>query len=162
MRAIISACGKYRYSLSREVKTAGIGESRRLLFVMLNPSTADSTKDDPTIRKCMGFSSRLYHGGLDVVNLFAYRATNPKELKKVNDPVGPENKGRILKAASESDMIVCAWGTNGTFNRQNEKVMEWLSGYDLYALEITKDGHPKHPLYVSYEKQPIIFRKAQP
>lgn len=112
MGAIISECGKYRYRLSRLVNTAGIGENRRILFVMLNPSTADASLDDPTIRKCMGFAQRQFHGILEVVNLFAFRSTDPKELKKAHDPVGAQNKSHILRAAADSDMIICAWGTN--------------------------------------------------
>ncbi len=157
MSAVISDCGKYRYRLDRRTPVP-IGDERQMLFIMLNPSTADAELDDPTIRKCRGFCERAYHGGFTVVNLFAYRATDPAELKKASDPIGPENMRHIMKAASEADTIICAWGTKGSFGRQNEKVINALKENDLFALELTKDGHPKHPLYISYDKQPIRMK----
>lgn len=159
MSAIISDCGKYRYFLQRET---GMPDERTLLFIMLNPSTADASLDDPTIRKCKGFGGFFGYGKIAVVNLFAFRATNPAELSKTNFPEGPENLAHIAKAINSADKIICAWGTKGVLFGQDRRVLKYLSEIkkELYALEITKDGHPKHPLYISYDKQPILFREA--
>lgn len=158
MSAVISPCGKYRYHLSRPLDGYG---SKIVTFIMLNPSTADAETDDATIRKLKGFCQRLGYGYLNVVNLFAFRATDPKDLKKASDPMGPENMAYISMVTQQSDDVICAWGTHGIYGRQNEKVLEIMKDIDLHALEITKDGHPKHPLYISYDKQPILFRSAQ-
>src|SRR4051812_26865304 len=106
--AVISACGRYRYLLTRQV---GPGP-RAATFIMLNPSTADATKDDPTIRRCIGFARQWGCGRLSVLNLFAFRATDPAAMKRADDPVGPENKDwfeRILTDAGEG-RVVCGWG----------------------------------------------------
>src|SRR5689334_19453129 len=111
--AVISACGRYRYVLTRQV---GPG-SRRATFVMLNPSTADATNDDPTIRRCIGFAREWGCGRLVVLNLFAFRATDPADLKRAIDPVGPENRDwfeRTLRPPHDGP-LVCAWGVHGTF-----------------------------------------------
>lgn len=160
MGATLSSCGKYRFHLNRDLGASGEGD-KTILFVMLNPSTADASIDDPTIRKLRGFAQRLGYRKISVVNLFAYRATDPKQLKKVADPVGEGNLGYVEMHAELANLIVCAWGTGGTFNQQNEKTLKRLCKFDLYALEITKGGHPKHPLYVSYEKEPILWKPAQ-
>lgn len=154
--ALISDCGLYRYTLFRRIDDKN---DKCLAFIMLNPSTADATIDDPTIRKCKGFAERMGYSWIHVVNLFAYRATSPKEIKKASNPIGDDNILHIRAAAAMADKIICAWGCSGTYGRQNEKVMELLSGYDLHALEITKHGHPKHPLYISYDKEPVLFKE---
>ena len=104
--AELSECGKYRYSLTRiwdETKP-------KVMFIMLNPSTADANNDDPTIRRCIGFAKSWGFGGLYVCNLFGFRATNPKELLKVNNPFGDQNIWHTRKLSDEVDTIVCAWG----------------------------------------------------
>lgn len=117
MSAVISPCGNYRYLLTREYDPEG----PLMTFIMLNPSTADAENDDSTIRKCRKFSDKQGCGRLAVVNLFAYRATKPEVLKKVSAPIGPDNMAHIIYAASQSDFIVCAWGTLGTFGRQKRE-----------------------------------------
>lgn len=156
MGAVISDCGLYRYQLLRDV-----GEDKRCLtFIMLNPSTADAETDDATIRKCIKFCKRMGYGKLQVLNLFALRATDPAALKKARDPVGDKNWEIVRTLVRLSDYVICAWGTHGTFGRQNEKMIEALKHHDLYCLALTKDGHPKHPLYIRDDAEPIIFKKG--
>lgn len=144
--AILSNDGVYRYNLIREWDSM----DPVMLFVMLNPSTADAVDDDPTIRRCIGFAQRENCGMIEVVNLFAFRATDPKELKTADEPVGVDNDEIITMAAEEADVIVCAWGTNGVLNKRNEAVISLLQsvGKPVMCLGKTKDGHPKHPLYL--------------
>jgi hypothetical protein len=167
--AIISDCGKYRYELRRKLKDYG----RQCLFIMLNPSTADASLDDPTIRRCKGFAQTWECGELIVCNLFAYRATNPKELYDVPDPVGTDNKGYLQEAAEEVQhahegpgIIVCAWGAHGEFMDQGEAVMGWLDNVVAQpkCLGVTKDGHPKHPLYLPSNSELVLYSgiKEQP
>lgn len=157
MTAIISDCGKYRYLLEREVSMFGKGT---LLFIMLNPSTADASKDDPTIRKCMGFAERLGFARFQVVNLFAYRATDPDELRGMVDAFGPQNDLYVRNAINSADKVICAWGTKGVLHGADQKMKKWLEFWErnkVFALELTKDGHPKHPLYVPYSAQIVEF-----
>lgn len=153
--AIISSCGKYRYFLSRVV-----GNSEKILtFIMLNPSTANAIDDDPTIRRCLSFCTSLGYGILHVVNLFAYRSTNPSELLIVENPVGKENLDFIKNVVQNSDMTICAWGTKGSIKNQDKFIINFLKNFDLYALKITKNGHPSHPLYLKSDLKPILFNK---
>lgn len=163
--AIISDCGKYRYTLSRIWDEAGT----RCLFVMLNPSTADASVDDPTIRKCIKFAKAWGHGSLSVVNLFAWRATDPKEIRKVNSPVGPENDATIATIAALSNFIVCAWGNDGIYGNRDSAVIEILKriGKPLHCLKINTApsksfGSPGHPLYIKDSTEPFVFRKGEP
>ena len=148
-RASMDPIGIYRYSLLREW-----GEGGRVLFVMLNPSTADGELDDPTIRRCMSFAVTAGFGGMSVVNLFAFRATDPKELRgKAMTAVGPENDRHILEQAAVADMVVAAWGEFGHFTGRREQVVKLLSPRTIRCLGTTKDGAPRHPLYVPAVRQ---------
>lgn len=145
MSAVISDCGRYRYSLSRVWD-----ESKYCLpFCMLNPSTADAEQNDPTIRRCIGFAKREGYGAIHVVNCFAFRATDPKALKLSGYPYGPENYmhiDNVLAAACLYGVpIVCAWG-NHYSGKTGKRLRE--SGVDLVCLGKTKSGYPKHPLYL--------------
>ena len=147
--AVLSECGKYRYKLSRT------WEPHRpvLVWIMLNPSTADHTKDDPTIRKVTGFSKRNGFGSIEVYNLFAYRATNPAELRRVPDPVGPENMKHLSALSNSSKSVVFAWGTHGRLKFQGHEVAcRFMSNPNVFYLGATKNQQPKHPLYVSYSQ----------
>jgi hypothetical protein len=155
MSAVISPCGKYRYLLER---TWGIGLPR-VTWIMLNPSTADAEKDDPTIRRCIGFSKEWGYGGLYVVNLFAWRATDPGELKRVLRPVGPENDHYIGHAAANCKEIVAAWGAHGSFQDRDKVVRKLLKGFGITALSLTTKGSPGHPLYLSANAQRIPWVK---
>jgi hypothetical protein len=155
--AVISTCGKYRYLLQREVSQ----RPGAALFILLNPSTADAEKDDPTIRKCMGFARKWGYGRLRVVNLFAYRATSPLAMKVADDPVGEENQYWIDKALRHTHgVVVCAWGNHGGYRGQDVVVMGWLDdhGIEPMALRVSRQGEPYHPLYVPYGTR--LFRYA--
>lgn len=143
--AVFSPDQKYRYTLERNF----YGTEQRAIFVMLNPSTATAEEDDPTIRRCIGFAKSWGCAGLTVLNLFAYRATDPRELKKVINPFGPENE-RHIKERCAGRIVVCAWGTNGVYMGQDRRVLTWLHnvGATVSALKITANGHPSHPLYL--------------
>jgi hypothetical protein len=148
--ATFSDCKRYRYTLSR---TWDAG-AHPLPIVMLNPSTADADLDDPTIKRCMEFARRDGFGGIRVTNLFAYRATSPKDMKAVADPVGEMNDAALEvlfeKAEEAGIAVLAAWGTHGTHRDRAATVMAIAraKGARLACLGVTKDGHPKHPLYV--------------
>lgn len=146
--AWISGCRRYRYRLGRNWSE---GWGRPAVFVMLNPSTADAFVDDPTIRRCIGFAKAWGCERLIVVNLYAFRATKPRDLWEAEDPVGAENDAHIRDAActaAEHDgPLVAAWGANARPDRVAQ-VLE-LPGMDrLQALGVTKNGAPRHPLYL--------------
>ena len=147
-RAKISPCGRYRYWLSRTWDAA----AAPMVFVMLNPNLADATRDDPTIRRCIGFAQREGYGGIFVVNLFALRSPKPKELRRAGDPVGPQNerwRRRAIKMAKERrTMIVGAWGAGGGRPAKDFCEFAASSGLELMCLGRTKDGGPRHPLYL--------------
>ncbi len=146
--AVISACGKFRYILRRSWDVG----LPALCFVMLNPSTADATADDPTIRKCIGFAERHGFGGIIVANLFAYRATDPADLKRAGYPVGDENDFWINLAAREAEAVVCAWGVNARKLARPAAVRAVLRAAKrpIHALRLTDDGIPWHPLMLPY------------
>lgn len=154
--ASISQCGRYRYTLTRRWADKAINPVH---FVMLNPSTASATVDDPTILKCIRFARTWGYDALTVVNLFAYRATKPRELLVAEDPVGPENDTILRKLKTSEDRIVVAWGAKVPFNRDLD-VSHLLLGRHLYCLGFTKHGYPRHPLYVPGNTMPILFRDA--
>lgn len=146
--AEISQCGKYRYTLGRRW-----GERPgSVTWIMLNPSTADAEKDDPTIRRCISFTKRFGYDELVVVNLFAFRATHPLDLELAQNPVGPENPTWVKMACDASRLIVTAWGVlhHLRMPMYMEMLQEVLKKDDrvFNCLGVTKDGHPRHPLYV--------------
>jgi hypothetical protein len=149
-QAIISKDQKYRYWLHRSW-LSGSGAS---VFIMLNPSTADATNNDPTIRRCMAFAQRLGSNALIVVNLYAGRATDPRELLEMDDPVGPENDLYLMKAARMAEYVICAWGTHYLARAKAPRVVEALRIADikLKCLGHTKAGCPQHPLYIPSDK----------
>lgn len=161
MTAIISPCGNFRYLLTRP-STLEHPEAGTALFVMLNPSTADAILDDPTIRKCRGFAQRWGCAGITVANLYAYRATDPRDLKRAGYPVGPENDSLLRRLASEYSDIVCAWGNHANPERALS-VCDTLSvkGARLWCLGTNRNGTPRHPLMVSYSQPLIRFREIQ-
>lgn len=166
--AIISDCGRYRYRLTRVV-----GDSDKwCLFIMLNPSTATAMQDDPTIRRCMAYARRWGCGKLIVVNLFAIRATNPKEMKAANDPVGPDNIYHVKQAASEvaapigrfwhePGPVVCAWGNHGVYMDQGAVALGWINARKSVVpmcLKVNaRSGQPAHPLYLRADLKPRRF-----
>lgn len=153
--AYLSQNGLHRYTLNRIW-----GDPNRLLtFVMLNPSTADATKDDNTIRKCMGFARREGFDGIKVVNLYSWRATDPKDLWRARESDVIDITGGLINARTLRDTIdaayrsglpvVCAWGANAEDARVSWLVEEIQEANGaLFALHVTKSGHPGHPLYL--------------
>ena len=149
--AVLSDCGLYRYRLDRRW-----GDGPTCGFIMLNPSTADADMDDPTIRRCIGFAKREGYGGIIVVNLYAFRATSPKDMQAAPFPFGPDNHSHltdIARAAYYADVpIICAWGAND--QGDTVKAIFREAGVRMVCLGRTKDGSPRHPLYVRAD-QPL-------
>jgi hypothetical protein len=154
MSAIISACGQYRYTLSRP----GDMTSTRgpALFIMLNPSTADGEVDDATIIRCRGFARTWGCDGIQVLNLYALRSVEPEVLWAHPNPVGPENDAWLTRLALSATEVVCAWGVNGQPSRVREvTAMLTNAGVKLKCLGTTQLGAPRHPLYVRKD-QPLV------
>lgn len=148
----------YRLSLTRNWHVGGVG---KLVFLLLNGSTADALKNDPTVRRCMIWTRKWGYKVLEVVNLFAFRSVDPKKMKAAKDPIGPLNDEYILAACRDAALIVCGWGTHGGFQGRGNYVREkLLAGLDLTCLQLTKDGHPGHPLYLKGDLTPTPWRKA--
>lgn len=144
--ASFSACRRWRYLLWRRWN-----ESRPAAnFLMLNPSTADETVLDPTCARARDYAERWGYGALIVTNVFAWRATDPREMKASRDPVGPDNDRAILAAAREAALVVCAWGNHGAHLERAARVRALLSaaGVALHALRVNGSGEPAHPLYL--------------
>ena len=154
--AVYSDCEAYRYLLTRVWDDA----LPRALFVMLNPSTATEVQNDPTVERCERRARALGFGAFRVTNIFAYRATDPRAMRAMADPVGPENdaaiRGSLDWAGGAADRIVCAWGTHGAHLGRGAAVERLLreSGRELHHLGLTAAGAPKHPLYIGYA-QPL-------
>lgn len=144
--ATVSTCGAYRYLLRRTWNYT----LPRVLIVMLNPSTADAKIDDATIRSCVRLCSWRHDGSFEVVNLFALRATDPAELAKANDPVGPDNDYAIEAAIGRCDIAICAWGAHPMAENRAGHVRSLLRGRRpaVFCWGKTKHGAPKHPLYI--------------
>jgi hypothetical protein len=140
--AQFSDCRKWRYLLWRR------WDRRRPVanFLMLNPSTADEVKLDPTCARARAYAEAWGYGALIVTNVFGWRSTDPQALKRVKDPVGNGNDAAILRAARESDLVVCAWGNHGV--DRSRQVRELLAGIPLHVLKLTGAGQPGHPLYL--------------
>jgi hypothetical protein len=149
--AVYSPCERYRYALTRVW-----GTGPRVLFVMLNPSTATEVQNDPTVERCERRARALGYGGFRVCNIFAWRDTDPRAMRAAADPVGPANDAAIQDGALWADAIVCAWGTHGAHLDRGAQVETLLraTGRTLTHLGLSKDGHPKHPLYIAYSQQP--------
>ena len=140
--AVFSRDGRYRYRLWRRWKRS----LPVVAFVMLNPSTADAQRDDPTIRRCIGFARRWGYGGIEVVNLFALRATQPRALQLAADPVGPRNAEHLARAARRAAAVVAAWGADPAVGVRGAEIERRLSRR-LRCLGVTRSGAPRHPLY---------------
>jgi len=153
--AIYSDCGRYRYALTRIWDATG----EKVLFVMLNPSTATERQNDPTVERCERRARALGFGSFRVCNIFAWRATDPKDMRRAQDPVGLENNAAILDGCDWADAIVCAWGTHGEHLGRGREVTSLMrgTGKPLTHLGLSKAGHPKHPLYIGYAAQPVAW-----
>ena len=151
--ANFSTCRKYRYSLSRIWDK----QKKFVLFIGLNPSTADEKVDDPTIRRCSGYAQKWGYGGFIMVNLFAYRTTLPSNLKKVKYPVGRNNDKYIVKMSKKADITVAAWGNNGILYRRDKQVLSLVP--NLMCLKVNKSGQPAHPLYLNKDLKLTKFAR---
>ena len=149
--ATISDCRKYRYALSRTWDD----KKKTVLFIALNPSTADEINDDPTIRRCINYAKKWGYGSILVANLFAYRTTNPEKLRYVKNPVGNDNDQHIIKLSKKANLIVAAWGNEGSLFNRDKEVARLIP--NLMCLKVNKSGQPTHPLYQKKDKELIRF-----
>lgn len=157
---IFSPCRKYRYVLWREWYQYDGSEAQDwkppfVQFIGLNPSTADETADDPTIRRCIQFAKDWGYGALCMTNIFAWRDTDPQRMKLAKDPIGPYNDYYLVEIASGAGIIVAAWGNHGNHLYRSVKV-KWLIP-NLHCLSVTKKNQPEHPLYLKADLRPIPF-----
>lgn len=148
-----SPCDRYRYGLSRVWDADG----PTLLFIMLNPSTADEYRNDPTVARCETRARRMGYGAMMVANLFAFRATRPADLKQAAEPVGPMNDRVLAHWSKSATATIVAWGAHGAFRNRAAEVSSVLTG-SLLHLGLTKAGHPRHPLYVAFDTAPCEWR----
>lgn len=158
--ATISDCGRYRYSLTRDLEPNLLNDHNgTCVFVMLNPSTADAFIVDPTVRRCLGFAKASGHGGLYVLNAFALRSTDPRALYTAADPVGPLNDtylASIDRQITRVGQVCVGWGAERIARERGQRVYDLLAGagHAPLALGVTKDGYPRHPLYVRSDVTP--------
>lgn len=160
--AVLSPCGLYRYQLRRLVQ-APLGRPKRVLgWVMLNPSKADADRDDTTMTKVQEFTRRAGFHEAAVVNLFAWRSTDPRGLGDAGDPVGDANDQHILAVLHESELLVCAWGNGAAFGggHRVRAVVRMLEPYEykLRVLKVTGTGEPGHPLMLPYWRPLVPFK----
>ncbi|WP_347311562.1 DUF1643 domain-containing protein [Defluviimonas sp. SAOS-178_SWC] len=149
--ALYSDCEAYRYLLSRDW-----GEGGRLLYILLNPSTATEARNDPTIERCERRARAAGFGGFAVANVFAFRATDPRDLKRAAEPVGAANDAILAEVATDATMILCGWGAHGGHLGRGDTVVRLLraGGHPLWHLGLTQGGQPRHPLYIGYARGP--------
>ncbi|MGJ8641160.1 MAG: DUF1643 domain-containing protein [Opitutaceae bacterium] len=146
--ASLSDCRTYRYALWRTWDDS----KPYALFIGLNPSTADETSDDPTLTRCINFAKSWGFGGVCMANLFAFRATQPSDMKAAVDPVGSENDAWLKKTARSAGVIIAGWGNHGTHLNRSVHVQEMIK--NMHYLKLNKSGEPAHPLYLKATLQP--------
>lgn len=147
-----SDCERYRYSLTRVWDETG----PRALFVMLNPSTATEYQNDPTVERCERRARTLGYGAFRVCNIFAWRDTDPRAMRAAAEPIGPANDAAIAAGCGWADAVICGWGTHGAHLARGPAVEALIraEGATPLHLGLTKDGHPRHPLYIAYAHNP--------
>jgi hypothetical protein len=153
--------GAYRYLLWRTWDAS----LPRALWILLNPSAAGERIDDPTLRRCTAFSASWRFGGLEIVNLFAFRTPYPRDLYQAADPVGANNDRRIIAAARRATCIILAWGAHGGYRQREQAVLALLAAHTALApccLGMTRSNSPRHPLFLARNKQPIPFVSRVP
>lgn len=158
--AILSECGLYRYSLWEKWKVGPETSAKGMvLFVLLNPSTADASRNDPTFVRCREFAKAWGYSGFFKANLFAYRATDPRQMKIANDPVGGLCDVYLKKMAVTSSLIVVGWGRHGFFRGRDAEVLNLLAEFGtVHSLKTNKDGSPSHPLYLPKTLKPVVYK----
>ncbi len=143
--AIFSRDRQHRYVLWRRWT-----DSRRMIaFIGLNPSTADEVRNDPTVTRCINYAKAWGYGGMYMLNAFAFRATDPRNMKRCDYPVGPHNDGFILDYVRRAKAVVVCWGVHGAFQGRSAALARLLRGVPVCCFGVTKSGEPKHPLYLS-------------
>lgn len=150
--AHFSSCRQYRYSLWRQWGSS----LDYVMFIGLNPSTADETRDDPTVRRCIAFAKAWGFSNMCMTNLSAIRATDPRVMLAHLDPVGPENDQLLIAMARVAGIVVAAWGVHGTHRGRGAQVRAMIPG--LHVLRLTKEGHPAHPLYLPKTLKPVQWK----
>lgn len=155
-RAAYSDCEAYRYCLTRRWGAGGC-----VNFIMLNPSVADELRNDPTVERCERRARRSGFGAFSVTNLFAWRDTDPRAMRRAEAPIGPDNDSIVLETALQADQVVAAWGVHGAHRGRGGDVEELLrrAGVSLTHLGLTQGGHPRHPLYTPYARSPQVWAK---
>lgn len=153
--AVYSTCERYRYRLTAEWDAG----APKLLYVMLNPSKATELANDPTIERCQRRARMLGYGAIGIVNLFGLRETSPKRLMAARAPVGPDNLEQVEAALNWADDTLAAWGVHGAHRRQAEAIIPVLkaAAKPLFHLGLSKEGHPRHPLYIPYSTKPVVW-----
>ncbi|NPD19924.1 DUF1643 domain-containing protein [Alterinioella nitratireducens] len=153
--AVYSDCLAYRYSLTRVWDPAG----PRLLYIMLNPSRATERQNDPTVERCERRARVLGYGAMRVMNIFAWRETDPRQLRRAADPVGAGNDALLLEGVAWADTVIAGWGVHGEHLGRGAAVAALLhgAGREVRCLGLSKAGHPRHPLYIAYATQPVLW-----
>ena len=149
--ALFSECRTYRYALWRLWDES----LDSILFIGLNPSTADESHNDPTISRCINFAKKWGYGGLCMANLFAYRATQPRIMMLADDPIGPDNDQILFDLVSKTDIVVAAWGNHGSFMGRSAHIARSI--HNLKCLGFNKSGEPVHPLYLAESTSLISY-----
>lgn len=145
----------YRYTLlHRWSALPGFGR-KTVAWIGLNPSTADENQLDPTLRRIRGYSMAWGYDSFLMLNAFAFRATDPREMERAADPNGPENDAYLLAETAKVDLVVCAWGTHAALHDRQRQLLELLRDRPLHYLRLTKDGYPSHPLYLPKALEPV-------
>jgi hypothetical protein len=153
--ALFSPCRRWRYLLWRQWDPAKPVAN----FLMLNPSTADEVKLDPSCTRARRYAEAWGYGSLIVTNVFGWRSTDPEKMKAEKDPVGPGNDAAIVRAAQESGIVVCAWGNHGSFLERSSHVKNLLgkNKFQLHTLRVNANGEPAHPLYLPGNLKPLSW-----
>lgn len=155
--ATFSPCRTWRYTLWRHWDWRG--DAHCVAFIGLNPSTADETKNDPTVRRCINYAKEWGYGGMYMLNIFGYRATDPAVMKAALDPVGPENDRTIAKHVRRCGLVIACWGVHGAFSEREQRITQLPQvRQKLHCLGQTKAGHPRHPLYLPKSARPVLWQ----
>ena len=149
----------YRYTLLHSWADMFAPELKTIAWIALNPSTADENQLDPTLRRIRGFSAAWGYNSFMMLNAFAFRATDPKEMERAANPNGPENDAYLLAETAKVDKVICAWGTHAALNDRQNQIRALLKDRPLYYLKLTKDGFPSHPLYLKSDLVPIRWNQ---
>ncbi len=157
-QAVYSPCLTFRHALHRRW-----GEGAVMGWVMLNPSTATEAEDDPTIARCAARARAMGFGGIAIANLFAFRATDPRDLKRAGDPLGAEADAALVQAVEGAALLVCGWGNHGAHRGRDAQVAALLraAGHRLHHLGLTGQGQPRHPLYTAYAVRPVVWDQSR-